>query len=128
MDNQEYYKSIINNARLMIDRNIHKFLFELLYYIFIKTDENDKNVEKLKIKIKIINKKYIKGKDEYLNMKYENRNLNNIIKFVKNQNSMYAGEIIENILIIIFSFTFETSRDKTFEKYIYNDLQKLAYI
>ena len=126
MDNQEYYKSIINNARLMIDRNIHKFLFELLYYIFIKTDENDKNVEKLKIKIKIINKKYIKGKDEYLNMKYENRNLNNIIKFVKNQNSMYAGEIIENILIIIFSFTFETSRDKTFEKYIYNDLQKLA--
>ncbi len=126
MDNQEYYKSIINNAKLMIDRNIHKFLFELLYYIFIKTDGIEKNVEKLKGKINIINKKYIKGKDEYLNMKYENRNLNNIIKFVKKQNSMYAGEIIENILIIIFSFTFETSRDKTFEKYIYNDLQKLA--
>ena len=47
------------------------------------------------------------------------------MKFVKQQNNLYAGEIIENILIIIFSFAFKTGKENIFGKYLYIDIAKL---
>ena len=39
------------------------------------------------------------------------------------QNGKYAVEIYENLLIIIFSFAFETEKKNNFGKYIYNNLR-----
>ena len=137
IDDSEIFKTLINNVKNLIDRNIYKFLFTLLYYIIIikekepieednskkryKTNEKDKDIlyfKNLDNKIKEINDKYIKIENEKLNEDYTSENLINIEKFVKTQNNIYAGEILENILIIIFSFGFKTKRDNTFGKYI----------
>ena len=136
IDEYEIFKIIINNVKILIDRNIYKFLFELLYYIFIIKDKAHRKEEKSKKKsnqnkikfinldkkIKEINDKYIKNEKEKLNKEYDSNNLINIVKFVKTQNNIYASEILENILIIIFSFGFKTDREKTFGKYIYNNI------
>ena len=50
--------------------------------------------------------------------------MKNILKFVKTQNRIYAAEIVENILIMIFSFAFKTRKENTFGKYIFNNLMK----
>ena len=144
IDDSEIFKTLINNVKNLIDRNIYKFLFTLLYYIIIikekepieednskkryKTNEKDKDIlyfKNLDNKIKEINDKYIKLENEKLNEDYTSENLINIVKFVKTQNNIYAGEILENILIIIFSFGFKTKRDNTFGKYIYNNIYEL---
>ena len=132
MENYEYetiHNQIINNSKLLIDRNIYKFLFKLLYNIFIKDDKfrNDKLAE-LNRMIAYINSTFIKENNSKINDKYTNKNLLNILKFVKTQNYLYAGEIIENILIIIFSFAFKTKKENIIEKYIYNNLKKLKSI
>ena len=122
---QIIHNQIINNAKLLIDRTIYNFLFILFYYLFINIDESfrKKKLVKLKNTIEKINKN-IKKQEEKINEKYDNKNLINIIKFVKTQNCVYASEIIENILIIIFSFAFKTKKENTFGKYIYNDIGK----
>ena len=125
--NPDYYhqvfKNIINNSKFLIDKNIYKFLVKLFYFIFLKTDESFKKYElkELNKKIRYINN-FIKNEGEKLNDKYENKNLINVIKFVKTQNSIYTGEIIENLLIITFSFAFKTEKENTFGKYIYNNI------
>ena len=118
---------IFNNSKLLIDRNIYNFLFKLLYCIFIKSNKQ-KIKEKIQIHIDKINKYYIKIKDEKINYEYSTKNLINIVKFVKQQNDLYAGEIIENILIIIFSFAFKTGKENTFGKYLYCNILKLKNI
>ena len=42
--------------------------------------------------------------------------------FTESQNLKYCGDIIEQILIIIFSKVFETGKDNTINKYIFNNL------
>ena len=128
IDDTELFKTIINNTKILIDRNIYKFLFTLLYYIFIlrdKSQKNDKDFKNLDKKIKEINDNYIPNVGDKINKNYNTSNLLNIVKFVKNQNNIYATEILENILIIIFSFGFKTERENTFGKYIYNNIHEL---
>ena len=129
-ESKQIYNQTINNAKLLIDRNIYKFLFKLFYYIFLKSDKSFRNhgLKEINRIIDYINHKYIIEKDRKINDKYENKNLLNILKFVKTQNHLYAGEIIENILIIIFSFAFKTKKENIIEKYIYNNLKKLKSI
>ena len=119
----QIHKQIINNAKLLIDRNIYKFLFKLFYNILLKTNKSFPK-DQLNNMIEYINTKYIKIEENKINTKLENKNFNNILKFVKTQNTRYAGEIIENILIIIFSFAFNASQEDTFGKYIYNNIFK----
>ena len=118
-------KTNIINAKAFIDPNIHKFLFHLLYNIIFEVNEFNNLLKEEKNNIdywiKVINNKYIKDESEKISKKLEKKNIINIIKFVKKQNSRYAGEILENILIIIFSFGFETEKENTFGKYIYNN-------
>ena len=54
-----------------------------------------------------------------MNEDYSINNFNNIIDFIKSQNRKYAGDIIEGILIIIFSYGFKIDQDQSFSKYIY---------
>jgi hypothetical protein len=70
-----------------------------------------------------INENIIKKKENCLTLDYTNSNLLNILKFIRMQNEKYAVEIYENLLIIIFSFAFETEKKNNFGKYIYNNLR-----
>ena len=126
-------KYIFDGIKLLIDQNIYKFLFILLKNIFLKTNNSStlsyEITHKLNEHIKLINEKYYKNKKEFqISTEYSKENLINILRFVKTQNKLYAAEIVENILIIIFSFAFQTKKENTFGKYIYNNLKKICDI
>ena len=78
--------------------------------------------ENIKKFIDKINKEIIKDKDKEINEEYTIKNLINIIDFVKSQNILFSSEIIENILIIIFSFAFKTDKRNSFSKLLYNNM------
>ena len=48
-DNKKEVNRIFNNSKLLIDRNIYRFLFELLRSIFIK--DNKQEIIKKKIEL-----------------------------------------------------------------------------
>ena len=123
--NLYYY---FKNTKLLINENIHKFLFSLIRKIFLVKEEksqNDDSSSILKTLIDKINTKMIIKKENFLSDEYNINNLKNILKFVKNQNKLYAGEILENILIIVFSYAFKAKKEHTFGKYLYNNLGKI---
>ena len=124
---KNYY--IFNDIKQLIDQKIYHFLFILIKNIFLKKDNKEKSNEalnKLNSYITIINEKFLENDEEKkISLDYSKKNLFNILKFIKSQNKLYAAEILENILIIIFSFCFETKKENTFGKYIYNNMQKL---
>ena len=122
-DNKKEVNRIFNNSKLLIDRNIYRFLFELLRSIFIKDNKQEIIKKKIEFTIKKINNNWIQNKEDYIDLVYSKKNLINIVKFVKQQNYLYAGEIIENILIIIFSFAFKTGKENIFGKYLYIEKQ-----
>ena len=124
-DNKKEVNRIFNNSKLLIDRNIYRFLFELLQFIFIKDNKQEIIKKKIEFNIKKINNNWINNKEDYIDLVYSKKNLINIVKFVKQQNYLYTGEIIENILIIIFSFAFKTGKENIFCKYLYIDIAKL---
>ncbi len=118
-----FYKNII-------DKGIYIFLFHLVKIVFLK-DENTRHFRKIEKKIKEekwiekINKIIMKqlNDDKYsLSLEFTKDNLINILYFIRIQNRKYAGEIYENILIVIFSFAFHTEKSNNFGKYVYNDL------
>ena len=116
------FKKIINNSKLLIDRDIFISVFKILFYIFIRTNQNINEMNEF---VRRINNKYNLRANDRLSIYYRNENLFNIIKFVKKQNSVFANDILENIFILIFSFAFKTSQDCSFGKYIYNNIDRL---
>ena len=73
-----------------------------------------------------INKKMFQNKkDKYIKIEYSIGNFFNIIDFIKIQNKNYVGEIVEDILIYIFSQVIQVDKTKTFGKYIFNNLYQL---
>ena len=128
MESREKYKfSIINNSKKYINSDILVCTLNLFKFIFIKRrKKSTSNIEeKLDTFLKKINEKIIKKKDNYINKDYSIENFNNIFLFVKAQNSIFAGEIIEAILIYVFSFGFHTTQDETFGKYLYSNLYRI---
>ena len=116
---------VINNSSTFIDKNIYLFLIILFKHLFLKeSNEKGKN-EKLDKTIKEINLNMIKDNDKFISKKYDLQNIRNIMDFVKSQNTVYCGDIIENILIYIFSFGFKVGKDATFGQYLYNNIGKL---
>ena len=111
----------------ILDRNIFLFAYTLLKYIFLKKIQSYHNTinHQLKEWIGYINKNIIKSKDEFISKDYTIQNLKNIILFMKKQNKNYCGDIIENILIFIFSKVFQSGKDNALYKYIFNNLSKL---
>ena len=109
----------------MIDKTLYIFLFKLLYAIFFKVNKKSKGFLELQKEIDYINKNAIKKKSMEISTKYEIRNINNIYLFVYSQNNKYRSNILENILIVIFSFAFKIEKENSFGKYLYNDISKL---
>ena len=130
MDEQQIINEnqIIESSKNLINGNIYKFLFYLFKHIFItqsKTKKTFNAMKRLNSWIKLINEKIIIKKENFISTNYSINNFRNIIKFVKQQNRLYAGDIIENIMIIIFSLGFKTNKENTFAKYIYNNLFRI---
>ena len=111
----------------IINNGIFLFIMTLLKNIFIKSDKKEQNKinERLNKWIEKINKDIIKKEENYIKNEYSLKNLKNIILFVKTQNTKYHGDIIEIILIYIFSLAFKTDQDNSFCKFIYNNLTKI---
>ena len=117
-----------DNAKLLINKNLHLFLFTLIKYIILSKDNSSKNFKLktlLKKLIKLVNEKIIVKKENEISFEYSKENFNNILNFVKTQNKQQAGEIIENILIIVFSYGFKIKKQNTFGKYLYNNIDIL---
>ena len=127
-DYLKYFKKIFEYQKSIIDRNILIYVIVLLMNIFFKSDkkEQSKKVKKKLIDMNSkINKEIIKDENKYIYNFYTKDNLMNILDFVKSQNSQYAGDILEYILIFIFSKAFKTDKTNTFGKYIFNNLSKI---
>ena len=111
----------------IIDKKIYKFLLALIGNIFLKPKNQGKykKVEELlNNSIKMINENFIKVEEKHINTEYSNKNFKNILGFVKSQNQILAGDILEGILILIFSYAFKTEKVNTFGKYIYKNNNK----
>ena len=111
----------------LIDKKIYKFLIALMGNIFLKpkNPENYKKVEEyLQNSIKKINQIFIKYAEKSINTEYSHKNFKNILDFVKNQNLILAGDIVEGILILIFSYAFKTEKVNTFSEFIYRNNNK----
>ena len=119
---------IIKFSKTIINKDIFLFLYNLFKYIFIKRENNFRNsyiLRHLDSFIKRINIKIIKDENKYINKEYSMRNFNNIISFVKTQNVIFSGDIVESILIYIFSFAFEESHDYNFGRDIFINFYNL---
>ena len=129
MNEDNYFKYPLEYQRCLIDRNIFIYLKILITYIFIDPDKCFKNKSNVKKKLEEITKKIndniIKEKEKLIDLSYNKENLLNILEFAKKQNKIFAGDILEGILIIVFSKAFKTEKTNTFGKYIFNNLQKI---
>ena len=118
MEKNSYFK----NTKAILNQNVHKFLYVLIKYIFLgENNIKNESLEKLRVIIKKINKKYnisLKTDDCY-----KINNLKIILKLTKSHNYLFAGEILENIIIRVLSLTFNIGSSKYFGKYIYNNLK-----
>ena len=95
------------------------FLHCLLKSIFIfDTYNRNKKNEKIDEFIQIIKNKY----NIELRREYSKENFENIIKFIRTQNIVYGGEILENILLRLFCSIMTIPQNETINKYIYNNL------
>ena len=130
------YDGIHENLILHIDKTIYKYLLFLMKYIFMgeknlmNKEKIPEEINKLKEFTEHINKNIIKKEHKYILIEpkqviYTFKNLLNIINFIKMQNLMYAGDILEGILIIIFSYSIEVSRDNDFGKFLYSNMSKI---
>ena len=111
--------------KAFLHEKIYLFIYTLLKNIFIVGKDKNKNnliTNKLYIWINYINSKIIKTPEKYIDKEYSIKNLRNILMFTESQNSKYCGDIIEQILIIIFSKAFRTEKNNTINKYIFNQL------
>ena len=106
----------------IINKESYLFLYSLLKSIFIIDTENRKEKNnKLEEFMKIIKEKY----EIELRREYSKENFENIIKFVKAHNVIYGGEILENILLKLFSSIMKIPQKETINKYIYYNLQNV---
>ena len=130
---------IFENSKSHINKIIYSYLFMLIKYIFlwkngiINKEKRDEIKEKLEEFTDKINNNIIKDKSKFINIKtfseaFTLKNLNNILNFIKTQNIIYSGDIIEGILIVVFSYSFETTKDNEFGKYLFINMAKLREV
>ena len=127
---KENNRNIFRDAKFLIDQNIYKFLLALMKVIFIKNIKTTKTNKAMKILqncIKKVNGEIIGDKKilEHLSLDFTPKNFKNIINFAKNQNGIFYGEILENILIIVLGMAFKSEKENIFGRYIYNNLELL---
>ena len=104
----------------IINTKIYQFLIILMTKIFLTNKDKEKTLDKLKEWINKINENIIKNKNKYISINYDINNFKNIFEFIKNQNNIFAGDILEGVLILIFSYAFQADKTNTIIEYIYN--------
>ena len=127
MDSKLPIKKLLKYGKTVLNRNIYICLYNLFDYIFIKKENSSskastKKYQALKDLIDRINNNIIKDEKKFINLDYSTKNFDNIIFFVESQNKIFAGDILEDILISVFSRAFFTDKDSTINKYIYSNL------
>ena len=124
----DYLNKAINYSSGLINRDIYLYLYILIKFIFLKPRKSKKLEQHMEKYTNRINEQIIKDKDKYIkievNLMYTKQNLMNILDFIKMQNLLYAGDIFEGILIVTFSYGFETDKDNCFGKYLFNNLYR----
>ena len=120
VENEENY---FENTKYIINPTIHKFLYVLVKYLLLGKDYMKKTKDKLnefikKSKIKNFNTEIL------IQNNCDSKNFEAILSFIKTHNSLLASEILENILIRVLSFSFNTKSDEFFGKYLYNNLSQ----
>ena len=120
VENEENY---FENTKYIINPTIHKFLYVLVKYLLLGKDYMKKTKDKLE---KFIKKSNIKNfnTDILIQNNCDSKNFEAILSFIKTHNSLLASEILENILIRVLSFSFNTKSDEFFGKYLYNNLSQ----
>ena len=115
----------IERLECIIDNTYLKFIYVLLKNILIKKKKSKREEEYINNFIQKINKDVIKEEKNYLNLDYSIDNFDNIINFLRSQNLVYVGEILEYILLKIFVQVIKVKKDEYLNKYIYNNLAKI---
>ena len=120
VENEENY---FENTKYIINPTIHKFLYVLVKYLLLGKDYMKKTKDKLE---KFIKKSKIKNFniEILIQNNCNSKNFEAILSFIKTHNSLLASEILENILIRVLSFSFNTKSDEFFGKYLYNNLSQ----
>ena len=120
VENEENY---FENTKYIINPTIHKFLYVLVKYLLLGKDYMKKTEDKLK---KFITKSKIKNfnTEILIQNNCDSKSFEAILSFIKTHNSLLASEILENILIRVLSFSFNTKSDEFFGKYLYNNLSQ----
>ena len=126
--------------RVIINRNIYLFTYNLLKIIFISHETNkfseDFDEKEKKIDLfsfiannKILNRKSTSEKSPNNNYElttdYTNENMDNIFYFISNQNIIYVGEILDNIISEICSFAMTIKKEYTINEYIFENLKNV---
>ena len=124
----------------IIDNDVYICLYFLMKYILLGKDENSNINSKLKddfvpilnengFDLNLDNIDAYRANQEVTELKTEIiRNINIVFNFIKSQNSVFAGEIMENIIIKILSQEFKVETSDFFGKYLYNNLQEFNQI
>ena len=111
-------KEINFPPKYIINDKIYLFLYSLIREIFLGKKTPSKRLNNY---INKINRAIIKFHSNYLNIEYNTKNLINIFLFIQTQNNVFASDILESILIIIFSSIYKSNNGKNFETLIYVD-------
>ena len=131
---EAYNNKIFRDSKSLISPIIYKFMIILIKSIFLRTKNANHNKQQkienqLRSFLDKINKYIINrnqnNESKLITIEYSKENFMNIFSFLKSQNRIYAGEILEGILIYIFSFTFKENKSNTFGKFLYSNLHFL---
>ena len=118
MKEQKKRQSIYNvPSNKIIKTEIYFFLYVLLESIFLKNKKPNSYPKKFDQYISFINTNLIKDEKKHINTNFSFENMNNIVNFVKKQNLLYAGDIIEGLLILVFSQIFYVPKGKATGKF-----------
>ena len=117
----------------IIDKDLYLCLYFLMKFILLGKDKNAKINGKIRYFVLKLKKLGFNLNIDQINDSYQHQNPKEIIKsikivfnFIKTQNSVFAGEIMENIIIKIFSQEFKVESSDFFGKYLYKNLEELT--
>ena len=116
--------SYFEDTKELINPTMHKFLYILMKYMIFGERINKKTIKKLQT---FAEKYKIQLQIDFISPKnnWTIENLNEFILLVKKQSLVFSSEIIENMLIRLFSFAFFPERSEFFGKHVYNNLKSL---
>jgi len=110
----------------IINKKVYIFLYCLVKNIILNGKQKEKEKvlsQELQNMLDVINKE-IKDKNNHINLEYSTQNFNNILNYIKSQNLILAGDILEGILISVFSLAFKTEKENAFGEYLYVDIEE----